>query len=161
MALVSPCQVMMATTPLAMNMNVPIKFQIGCNEITIYAMSDDVDLDFRTHFEDALLNEVFAIDNVSDDEDKANDEVGHQAGVAKVLCVNVGVRVAELEGGGGEVEVTAVVSVSARDHFTFSEERGMVGWCWPCCAICIIPLKANIIRLRSASSLATDGHANC
>ena len=29
LALVSPCQVMMATTPLAMNMKVPIKFQIG------------------------------------------------------------------------------------------------------------------------------------
>ena len=29
LALVSPCQVMMAIAPLAMNMNVPIKFQIG------------------------------------------------------------------------------------------------------------------------------------
>ena len=29
LALVSPCQVMMATAPLAMNMKVPIKFQIG------------------------------------------------------------------------------------------------------------------------------------
>ena len=29
LARVSPCQVMMATTPLAMNMKVPIKFQIG------------------------------------------------------------------------------------------------------------------------------------
>ena len=29
LALVSPCQVMMAAAPLPMNMKVPIKFQIG------------------------------------------------------------------------------------------------------------------------------------
>lgn len=32
LALVSPCQVMMATAPLPMNMKVPMKFQIGWKE---------------------------------------------------------------------------------------------------------------------------------
>ena len=64
------------------------------------------------YLEDALLNELSAIDNVADDEDEADDQVGHQGGVAEVLRVDVGVGVAELQRGGGEVEVVAVVSVS-------------------------------------------------
>ena len=109
------------------------------------------------YLKDALLNELSAIDNVADDEDEADDQVGHQGGVAEVLRVDVGVGVAELQGGGGEVEVVAVVSVSAINHFKLSERKSTTGGVWPCSAICIIPLKANIIRLRSAWSPATDG----
>ena len=103
------------------------------------------------HLEDTLLNKLSAIDNVADDEDEADDQVGHQGGVAEVLRVDVGVGVAELQRGGGEVEVVAVVSVSKTNHFKLSERKSTTGGgVWPCIAICIIPLKANIIRLRSA-----------
>ena len=70
------------------------------------------------HLEDALLNELSAIDNIADNEDEADDQVGHQGGVAEVLRVDVGVGVAELQRGGGEVEVVAVVSVSKINHLS-------------------------------------------
>ena len=46
------------------------------------------------------------------DEDDVDDEEGDQGGVAEVLSVNVGVRVAQLQGGRGEKQVVAVVAVS-------------------------------------------------
>ena len=67
-----------------------------------------------THLQDALLNELSTINNVANDEDYADDQVGHQGGVTQVLRVNVGVRVAQLQGGGGEVEVVAIVPMSAK-----------------------------------------------
>ena len=67
-----------------------------------------------THLQDALLNELSAIDNIADDEDDADDQIGHQGGVTQVLRINVGVRVAQLQSGGGEVEVVAIVSMSAK-----------------------------------------------
>ena len=67
-----------------------------------------------THLQDALLNELSAINNIADDEDNADDQVGHQGGVTQVLRINVGVRVAQLQSGGGEVEVVAIVSMSAK-----------------------------------------------
>ena len=67
-----------------------------------------------THLQNALLNELSAIDNIADDEDDADDQIGHQGGVTQVLRINVGVRVAQLQSGGGEVEVVAIVSMSAK-----------------------------------------------
>ena len=67
-----------------------------------------------THLKNALLNELSAIDNIADDEDDADDQIGHQGGVTQVLRVNVGVRVAQLQSGGGEIEVVAIVSMSAK-----------------------------------------------
>lgn len=84
-------------------------------------------LNFEPHLEDALLNELSAIDNIADDEDEADDQVGHQGGVAEVFRVDVGVGVAELQRGGGEVEVVAVVSVSKTNHFKLSERKSTAG----------------------------------
>ena len=64
------------------------------------------------HLQDALLNELSAIYNIANDEDDADDQIGHQSGVTKVLPINVGVGVAQLQGSGGEVEVIAIVSMS-------------------------------------------------
>ena len=65
-----------------------------------------------TNLQDALLDVLRAVDDVSDDEDNVDDEEGDQGGVPEVLSVDVGVRVAQLQGGRGEEQVVAVVAVS-------------------------------------------------
>ena len=116
LARASPCQVVIARAPLAMNMKLPMKFQMGCK---YYLLNFVVKFFFfyrnGAHLQDALLNELPTIDDIADDEDHADDEVCHKARVADVLCINVGVRVAQLQGSCGEVEVVTIVSMSAKD----------------------------------------------
>ena len=65
-----------------------------------------------TNLQDALLDVLRPVNDVSDDEDNVDDEEGDQGGVPEVLSVNVGVRVAQLQGSRGEEQVVAVVAVS-------------------------------------------------
>lgn len=73
-----------------------------------------------TNLQDALLNVLRAVDDVANDEDDVDHEEGDQGGVAEVLRVDVGVRVAQLQGGRGEEQVVAVVAVSEAPGVKYS-----------------------------------------
>ena len=91
-------------------MNVPTRDHTGCN----YEDHVRVGKDFKElyYLKDALLDEFSAINDVPNDEDNVNEEKGDQSGVAKVLSVNVGVSVAQLQGCCGKENVVAIVTMS-------------------------------------------------
>lgn len=64
------------------------------------------------YLKDALLDEFSAINDVPNDEDNVDEKEGDQSGVAKVLSVNVGVSVAQLQGCCGKENVVAIVTMS-------------------------------------------------
>ena len=58
------------------------------------------------------MNVFSTINDVPDDEDNVDDGEGDQGGVAKVLHVNVGISVAELQGRGGKAKIVSEISMS-------------------------------------------------
>ena len=51
---------------------------------------------FTSYLQNALLNILSTIDDITKDEDKRDEEEGDKCGVAQVLNINVGVSVAQL-----------------------------------------------------------------
>ena len=102
-------QVRMAHTPVAMNMKVPTKFQTGCNKTA--AISPDR-REECTDLQNAPLDVLSSVYDVSNDEDAADDCEGDQGGVSEVLHVNVGISVAKFEGSGCKEKVVSIIPMS-------------------------------------------------
>ena len=62
--------------------------------------------------QNAALDVLSPVYDVSDDEDAADDCEGDESRVAKVLHVNVGISVAELQGRGGKEKIVSEISMS-------------------------------------------------
>ena len=63
------------------------------------------------YLKDRVLDDLHAIDDVSNEEDERDDHEGDQGGVSQVLHINVLILVVQLQAGCRKVEIVPIVSV--------------------------------------------------
>ena len=71
------------------------------------------------HLQNALLDVFSSIDDISENENAADDHVGHQGGVTEVLIVNVRVGVTKFEASCGKEKVVSMISMSKIENCFF------------------------------------------
>ena len=73
------------------------------------------------HLQNALLDEFFSINDISNDQNEWNDHESDQGRVSKILYIYIVVCVTQLQGSCGKKEIVAIITMSEKFDFDITK----------------------------------------